>query len=319
MDITEVVKKQVFFQNLIKKRDENLLSNAILFFCEDKFTSKIVLNLTALMIQYPMMFELFNENSAEYKKIENGSDLDTKVYPKNADKLLVSDSNEIVSESYVKPVNLPNKIFVLRNFDSSTEEAQNKLLKVLEEPPKNVFFLLSAQSEDKVLSTIKSRCDKIYINAFSKEDIQNFCQDTLAIILGNGFLGKTLELEKNENLKNVVRFAVSLFSEMKNSKQVVKFSKKFLDLKGEMQTILEVMSLCIEDMIKIKCESENLCKLTPFLQNLKDVEPEFSVWALCEISKKIENLLEKIEFNANLTVSIDNFLLEILEVKYLCK
>lgn len=79
------------------------------------------------------------------------------------------------------------------------------------------------------------------------------------------------------------------------------------------------MSICIEDIIKIKCESENLCKLKPYGMELKDVEPEFSVEALCEISRLISALREKLEFNANLTVSVDNFLLKMLEVKYLCK
>ena len=92
-----------------------------------------------------------------------------------------------------------------------------------------------------------------------------------------------------------------------------------MELKDNLNLILEVMSFCIEDIIKIKCESENLCKLKPYKDDLKDVEPEFSVEALCEISKLISSLREKVEFNANLTVAVDNFLLKILEVKYLCK
>ena len=156
MNLTETIKEQEFFQNLIEKKKTNTLSNSILFFCEDKYTAQSVLILTALLLQYPT-FDMFNEKSAEYIKIEKGVDLDVKVHPKNAEKLLVADSNEIVSEAYVKPVNMPNKIFVINNFDVSTEEAQNKLLKILEEPPKNVYFLISAMSEEKVLPTIKSR------------------------------------------------------------------------------------------------------------------------------------------------------------------
>ena len=74
-------------------------------------------------------------------------DIDIKVYPKNNEKLLVADSNEIVAESFIKAVNLPYKVFIINNVDASTEEAQNKLLKILEEPPENVYFLLGATSE----------------------------------------------------------------------------------------------------------------------------------------------------------------------------
>lgn len=318
MNLTEIIKEQEFFKNLVEKKEKNQLSNAILFFCEDTLTNSHVLTLTALLLEY-QMFELFDEKSVEFLKIDKGLDLDVKTYPKNFEKLLVSDSNEIVAESYVKPVNLPYKIFIIRNFDISTEEAQNKLLKVLEEPPKNVYFLLSAKSEERVLPTIKSRCDKIKINELPLEKIRKLCKNELAVVLGGGYLGKTLSLAGNEDLKTRTNFAVGLFTELKNSKQVVKFSKKFLEYKDDINLILEVMSLCIEDIIKLKCESENLCKLTMYLDDLKDVEPEFSVEALCEISKLISNLRERIEFNANMTVAVDNFLLKMLEVKFLCK
>lgn len=318
MDLTEIIKNQDFFKNLINEKQKNTMSSALLFFCDDEVTASKVLVLTALLLEYPT-FEMFNEQSAEFVKIEKNVDLDVKVYPKNNEKLLVSDSNEIVAEAYVKPVNLPNKIFIIKNFDVSTEEAQNKLLKILEEPPKNVYFLLHAKSEDRVLPTIKSRCDKIKINPLDEKTIEKFSQNTLANILGGGYVGRTVALSKNEDLKKIVEFAVSLFTELKTSKQVIKFSKTFLELKDNLNLILEVMSFCIEDIIKIKCESENLCKLKPYKDDLKDVEPEFSVEALCEISKLISSLREKVEFNANLTVAVDNFLLKILEVKYLCK
>lgn len=318
MDLTEIIKNQDYFKNLMIQKEKNTLSSAILFFCEDDVTASKVLVLTALLLEYPT-FEMFNEKSSEFVKIEKNVDLDVKIYPKNNEKLLVADSNEIVAEAYVKPVNLPNKIFIIKNFDVSTEEAQNKLLKILEEPPKNVYFLLHAKSEDRVLPTIKSRCEKIKIPPLDEETIEKYSDNALANILGGGYIGKTQTLAHNENLKVVTNFAVSLFTELKNSKQVILFSKKFLEFKDDLNLVLEVMSICIEDIIKIKCESENLCKLKPYGMELKDVEPEFSVEALCEISRLISTLREKLEFNANLTVSVDNFLLKMLEVKYLCK
>ena len=318
MSLVEIIKNQSFFQNIVEKKDRGMLSNAMLFYCEDEVTSKNALVLTALMLEY-QMYELFDENSSEFQRIESGVDLDVKVYPKNGEKLLVADAKDIVAEAYIKPVNLPYKIFIINNFDVSTDEAQNKLLKVLEEPPQNVYFLLSATSEERVLATIKSRCDKIKIAPLSGEELEKISYNDLAKILGMGYVGKTLELEKNEALASTVSFAVSLITELKASKQVVRFSKKIIEMKNDLETILEVLLLCLEDIIKIKCEREGLCKLKPYIGDLKEVEPEFSVEALCEIFKLTARLKEKIEFNANLTIAIDNFLLKMLEVKYLCK
>ena len=142
MNLTEIIKNQDFFKNVMEKKEKSLLANSMLFFCEDEITSSKTLILMALLLEYKM-FDLFNEKSSEFLRIEQGIDLDVKIYPKNNQKLLVADSNEIVNEAYIKPVNLPYKIFIINNFDQSTEEAQNKLLKVLEEPPQNVYFLLN--------------------------------------------------------------------------------------------------------------------------------------------------------------------------------
>lgn len=317
MNLAEILKNQDFFRELVKKKEAGKFPNATLFFCEDEVTARSVLTLTALLLEYPT-FDLMNEKSDEYVRVASGVDLDIKVFPKG-DKILVADAGEIVTEVFVKPVNLPHKVFLLFDFDVATEEAQNKLLKVIEEPPKDVYFLLSSKSEERVLPTIRSRCEKIKINPLSMDEIRTISTDELANILGRGYVGKTLEYAHKDALKMLTNFAISLFTEMKNSKQVLKFSKKFLEYQSEMDLILQVLSLAIEDILKIKCDSGALCKLTPYLVDLKNVEPEFSVRSLCEISNLITTFREKLEFNANLTVAIDNFLLKILEVKYLCK
>ena len=77
MEIAEIIKNQNFF----KKLEEKTLSNSLLFYCEDDKTSEVTLILTALMLNYKT-YALMNENSAEYKRVFNGADLDIKIYPK---------------------------------------------------------------------------------------------------------------------------------------------------------------------------------------------------------------------------------------------
>lgn len=314
MEIAEIIKNQNFF----KKLEEKTLSNSLLFYCEDDKTSEVTLILTALMLNYKT-YALMNENSAEYKRVLNGADLDIKIYPKNKEKLLVSDSNEIVDEVFIKPTNKENKVFIIENIDLSTTEAQNKLLKVLEEPPKNVYFLISAKQADRVLPTIKSRCDKITIEKLSLGEIEKVCKNPLACMLCEGYVGKAEELSKNSNLNEIVDFAVSLVCDLKNSAQVLRFSKHFQELKGDIDLILKIYSFCLEDMLKIKTEIKDYCLMKMFLPKIESVESEFSVQAICEILNLITFFRKKLEFNANLSVAIDNLLLKILEVKYICK
>lgn len=314
MEIAEIIKNQNFF----KKLEEKPLSNSLLFYCEDDKTSEVTLILTALMLNYKT-YALMNENSAEYKRVLNGADLDIKIYPKNKEKLLVSDSNEIVDEVFIKPTNKENKVFIIENIDLSTTEAQNKLLKVLEEPPKNVYFLISAKQADRVLPTIKSRCDKITIEKLPLSDIEKVCKNPLACMLCEGYVGKAEELSKNSNLNEIVDFAVSLVCDLKNSSQVLRFSKRFQEFKGDIDLILKIYSFCLEDMLKIKTEIKDYCLMKMFLPKIESVESEFSVQAICEILNLITFFRKKLEFNANLPVAIDNLLLKILEVKYICK
>jgi len=87
-----------------------------------------------------------------------------------------------------------------------TKEAQNCLLKTLEEPPEYVTLILIASNENKLLNTIRSRCIKINFNKLKVEEIQNYLQAKVQgeislnmMSLCDGSIGKALKIqEKNE-------------------------------------------------------------------------------------------------------------------------
>ncbi len=318
MTIAEIIKNQQFFKKVEDKYKAGKFLNSVMFFCNDSLTNEVVLVMTALMLNYPA-YQLFDENSVEYKRVINNANIDIRVYPKNKEKLLVSDSEEIVNEVFIKPIGLEKKVFIIENFDESTEQAQNKLLKVLEEPPKNVYFLLGVKSAEKVLPTIKSRCDKFYVERLTNEELSKFVKNQLAVILSGGYICQAQKLANMDNLDEIVDFAIKLVTNLKNSAEVLQYSKGVVDRKDHLKFILSIYLLALEDMLKLKAEQEELCRLTPYSDVLKNVEPEFSTRAICEITSLIAESLKKVQFNANLPVAVDNLLLKILEVKYLCK
>ena len=69
---------------------------------------------------------------------------------------------ELQTKVIEKPVNSNKKVYVINDADLMTKEAQNCLLKTLEEPPEYIVIILIVNNESKVLTTIKSRCMKIY-------------------------------------------------------------------------------------------------------------------------------------------------------------
>ena len=56
------------------------------------------------------------------------------------------------------------KIFLIWMAEKMNLSASNKLLKLFEEPPKNTVFILICENEGRLLPTITSRCQKVYIN-----------------------------------------------------------------------------------------------------------------------------------------------------------
>ncbi len=96
---------------------------------------------------------------------------DCAVLPKEGAKLTVDDAARIIDESLLHPVEEDKKLFVLDAFDSASALVQNKLLKILEEPPAGVYFLLGATGEGAVLPTVLSRMRKIVVPPFSEEEV----------------------------------------------------------------------------------------------------------------------------------------------------
>lgn len=63
----------------------------------------------------------------------------------------------IRSDAYIKPNEAPRRVFLLENAETMSEQAQNALLKVFEEPPDRVLFVLTVTSASAMLSTVRSR------------------------------------------------------------------------------------------------------------------------------------------------------------------
>jgi len=73
-------------------------------------------------------------------------------------------AREILKHTTLKPVQHHSRIVVIWGAEQMNTEAANKLLKVIEEPPKNTLFLLLVQREERMLQTISSRCQRLVIH-----------------------------------------------------------------------------------------------------------------------------------------------------------
>ena len=78
--------------------------------------------------------------------------------------ITVSQVREIRNDAYIKPHQAQKRIFIIDGADTMNEQSQNALLKVLEEPPTAVMFILIAENKSGLLDTIISRCVTLTLN-----------------------------------------------------------------------------------------------------------------------------------------------------------
>lgn len=102
-----------------------------------------------------------------------------------------------------KPVNSGKKVYIINDADLMTKEAQNCLLKTLEEPPEYIVIILIVSNENKMLTTIKSRCMKMYFEKINDDEIKRFLAEQCDIKdvtrnmlkVCDGSIGKCLDIK----------------------------------------------------------------------------------------------------------------------------
>ena len=96
----------------------------------------------------------------------------TWVVPSGAHELLVSDVDEaVVSASARTPFEATRRVFVIEGADTMIEQAANKMLKTLEEPPPFVHLLLLTERPTEGMETIASRCQHVRFDPLPAEDV----------------------------------------------------------------------------------------------------------------------------------------------------
>lgn len=128
--------------------------------------------LRAFLTECAKAFFAAEDGSRTAKLIDAESFSDCLFYPAAGGKLTAELAGGIADESLLRPVEGEKKLFVLDAFQTVTPLVQNKLLKLLEEPPAGVYFLAGATAEHAVLPTVLSRANVRRVAPFAEEDVE---------------------------------------------------------------------------------------------------------------------------------------------------
>lgn len=315
-NLIEIIAQTDDFKLIRNEIDKDMLSKTVLLESKDSLYLSYFAKTLAIYIEDRKI----EEDSSNYIKILNEVHGDVLFFPKK-DKLLVADSEQIIEESFIKPTSAPKKIFIINNIDNSMESAQNKLLKILEEPPRNVFFILTCQNIEKVLPTVRSRCNKIELKKLEKNVIVsqiNYQGNVDKIInSSDGLLGQAIYFSQMKDFENLYDLSIGILTNLKNTKQVLEYSKKLEVYFDRFDIILNILGFALEDILYYKYGLNNNLRFSEEL--LKTVSDEYSIKAISQIQNLIDKAYKEKSFNVNTITVIENLLLKILEVKFLCK
>lgn len=284
------------------------LSHAYLLLLDD------ARNLRFALKTFAKIFFLDNLSNAEQTRIENLIDTecfsDCLIFPTEKDKKLkVEDAEKILEESVLTPVEGNKKLFLLADFAEANVQTQNKLLKLLEEPPEGVYFLLGATSSYSVLTTILSRVKKLEINDFTPNALTDALRRiygdkyepsalTLCAAASGGNLGKAQNMLEGGYYENLLASAFHLClcsaSEFPSAVRQISETKR-------QKEFLSVLRLIFRDALALKTQenaSKNLL-LQAEKQNLREVAKRYTTRALLFAQEAISTAEKQIFTNAN--------------------
>jgi len=177
----------------------------------------------------------------ELKITNTQNNPDTKIIglEKNKTKIAIEEIRKAKEWAYIKPYQQDKKILIIENGEKLSTEAQNSMLKTLEEPPEYLLIFIITNSTDSLLDTVKSRCN--IIKKENKIQTENNFDLTLNSIY-NKDLSESLDaIEKligdDDSRLNIVNFVKSLQIEL--SKNVSNFPISTFNVLNQTQTDLE--------------------------------------------------------------------------------
>jgi len=186
---------------------------------------------------------------------------------------------QIIKQVYIKPFIASRKIFVIPEGDDLTQEAQNGLLKVLEEPPQYVIFIILVSKKSMLLDTVLSRSCVLNLRPAPLKDVSQFLRRNFPDINGEalefytkfsqGIIGKAIKIITDEKYHALFfDTAKHLSSVIKSRDALIDFHRFLLENKDETDSIIDFMLIFLRDCI-LSCEGLKNMVICP--QNLKSV------------------------------------------------
>jgi DNA polymerase-3 subunit delta' len=251
------------------------------------------------------------ENCSSCLKIQKEEHPDLHIIQNGQGQIKIEDIREILKQANFRPYEGAAKVFIIDNAHKLNTEAANSLLKVLEEPPKDVLIILITHKPQNIIKTVLSRCKVIKFAPLAREQLENILTRNYSLdkasahflaYYAEGRLGLALRLKDTPLLqeKNKV-FDAFLLSAKPLDRNIMGQSKE------QLQICLNILATWFRDIYLLKSGSSDkeLINLDRHKDLLK-LTPKFSFKQLDDIILALSESSLYLEKNINSKLLLHN-------------
>lgn len=232
---------------------------------------------------------------------------------------------QIVSDSQIKPYKGKKKVYIINEAEKMTPQAQNALLKTLEEPPEYIVIMLLATNMSGLLDTILSRCVKLTMKPVDDDTVKKFLmkevkipdyQADICASFARGNIGKAKNLASSEDFDNIKNEALRTlrYIHSMDVADLMNTIKIMMEYKVNIDDFFDIMLVWYRDVLLYKATMDSDVLI------FKEEEAEIRKCAtnstyegIEEIIKAIEKTKSRLKANVNFELALELMLMTIKE------
>jgi len=251
----------------------------------------------------------------------------------------ISQIREIGLLISVKPNEAQKRMVLILDADKMTVQAQNALLKVLEEPPETTFFILTATIPSALLPTILSRCSQVRFRPPSSHEIQQILIQEYGIDPKKAYIASRtagsdlkmalslLNLDPDELLDGnkktgmdwqkqrtwIIKELIALISlqDSGNIEKSLMFSQKLSLEPDHVLEAITIIKMVLRDLCVLKYSPKKIVNLD-FFDAFKDISQMHVYSTFLEWIKDLHETEKRLRSNSSIRLTLDRFFLKLL-------
>ena len=232
---------------------------------------------------------------------------------------------QINNDIGIKPYSSPRKIYIMNEGEKMTPQAQNALLKTLEEPPEYAVILILTDNVEALLPTIISRCVVLNMKPVSDTLVKKYLMEELGVpdykanvcvAFARGNIGKAKLLASSEEFEKVKDEAITLVKYINDMEinEIVKAIKKIMEYKLDVNDYLDILTVWYRDALLYKATKDvNSLVFKNEIQQIRKVADRSTYEGIETIVKALQQARRRLEANVNFDLTMELMLLTIKE------